>query len=215
VRNVRLSSMVSGVVTTAVLIAPISALAAVSISGTLTTTGSPTTSPRVIRNGTASTCAAPKTFPGNAGSGNYHFDSYHLQNGPIAQCVTVTATASSDAGCATAGPFPVLYDGVFAPTSLSGGYLADSGSSTSAGSPVNLAVNLASNQDVSLVIFPASNTATNASCSYTISSAELSVFGSPAPTAIPTLQQWMFFALATALAGAGAVVMRRRRQSEA
>jgi autotransporter-associated beta strand protein len=96
---------------------------AVALSGALGT-NSLQQSPRLNRNGVASTCAAPKACPGPTSAGNRSYDAYTFENGPSNACITVTLTAP------LGNLFSAAYNNSFNPASLCANYLADAGVST-------------------------------------------------------------------------------------
>jgi len=96
---------------------------AVTLSGALGT-DSLQQSPRLNRNGVASTCAAPKACPGPTSIGNRSYDAYTFKNGPSNACITVTLTAP------LGNLLSAAYNDSFNPASLCANYLADAGVST-------------------------------------------------------------------------------------
>ena len=94
-----------------------------SVSGT--TTGAQTMPSRTIRDGNASTCAAPKGYPGTSiYPGPFYYDSYTLSNPtPSAQCITVQYSK----GNPTSKPSVAAYLNSFNPADVSQNYLADGG----------------------------------------------------------------------------------------
>lgn len=97
---------------------------------------------RVYRNGVAATCAAPKDWPGLAGSGTRGYDAHAFRNGPSDACITVSLSGAPDTDV-----FSAAYQGSFDPANLSANYLADCGSSTAGGSaPRVYSFNVAANQ---------------------------------------------------------------------
>ena len=95
------------------------------ITGSITATD-PTLTPRLFRDGIASTCASPKAAcPGTTSTGTRHYDAYTFTNqGGVAACVTARVTS----GCGT-NLFYSTYLGSFNPANLCQNYLADPGSS--------------------------------------------------------------------------------------
>jgi hypothetical protein len=89
---------------------------------------------RIFRDGTPSTCAAPKAYPGPFGVGttyNYAQSTYVAQN---TGCLTITRTS---ADCGGDGPdstnaHMTLYDGTYNPADQAAHYLGDQGSSANA-----------------------------------------------------------------------------------
>ena len=115
------------------------ARAAITFSGTLGSNSAtyPGTSGmqtgRIARRAPASTCAAPKEFPGlNATDGSRAYDAYTLTNPSSTDaCTTVTYTLTG--GGAGAGLLAVAYLNSFDPSNISANYLADMGQSVSPG----------------------------------------------------------------------------------
>ena len=82
---------------------------------------------RMYRDGTASTCAEPKSCPGTFGEGTYHYDVYQFLNtGTSGACVTAYFTTYCGFDF-----FAAAYQGTFDPTNICAGYMADIGSSDS------------------------------------------------------------------------------------
>ena len=81
---------------------------------------------RMTRNGTASTCSAPKSYPGNfTTTGARLYDSYTIANPRnVAVCATIGVTS----GCGI-NLFTATYLGSFNPANVGQNYLADIGSS--------------------------------------------------------------------------------------
>jgi len=86
--------------------------------------GDTTQTGRLVRNGIASTCAAPKTNPGLQDSTVRRYDAYTFTNGPTATCVTVNVTS----GCGT-NLYYVAYSGSYNPANVQQNFLADAGAS--------------------------------------------------------------------------------------
>ncbi|MCB0740710.1 MAG: M36 family metallopeptidase, partial [Chitinophagaceae bacterium] len=125
---------------------------AVTFSGSLLP-GDPTLGYRINRNGVVSSCASPKTWPGNFGSGPYFYDTYSLTNNTGAdQCVTVDYQSST-------GNFVHVsaYNGSFDPSNQAANYLADGG--TSAGtSPLSFSFTAPAGSTIVFVVFDPNNT---------------------------------------------------------
>jgi len=82
---------------------------------------------RLLRDGEASTCSLPKTFPGTTGGGAIHFDSYAYANTTsTTACYRVDVSAPN---CMANMMFVSAYLGAYNPADLSANYLADIGSS--------------------------------------------------------------------------------------
>jgi len=88
---------------------------------------SPTQSPRLFRDGNASTCASPKSFPGTL-SGTFSHVVSNAYSNPTGSPVCATVTLTTDAACVD-DVFATAYLGSFNPADLSMNYLADSGNS--------------------------------------------------------------------------------------
>ena len=109
---------------------------------------------RIARRAPASTCAAPKEFPGlNATDGSRAYDAYTLTNPSSTDaCTTVTYTLTG--GGAGAGLLAVAYLNSFDPSNISTNYLADPGQSVSPGSdgPKTFSFKIPAGQTAVLVI---------------------------------------------------------------
>ena len=106
------------------------------------------TANRLTRNAVASTCAAPKTFPGNNPGGPYYYDTYNLTNtSGSTQCVNVSYVRTGTTG----DVFVTAYTGSFNPADLSVNYLADGGGSSVSTTPVAFSFNLTNGSTVVLV----------------------------------------------------------------
>jgi uncharacterized repeat protein (TIGR02543 family) len=107
------------------------AIAAPDHTGTLASTDPTITDPggRMTRNGVASTCAAPKAFPGKFGGAGFHYRTHTIKNANASPaCVTV----NFDVQTCAAGTNPLnvaAYTNSFNPADISQNYLADLGSS--------------------------------------------------------------------------------------
>lgn len=87
-------------------------------------------SPRLTRDGVASTCSEPEVCSGPFGTGTFAFDAYEFENtAPFARCVEINLVS----GCGSAA-FASAYLDMFDPDDLCANYLADAG--TSAGNQV-------------------------------------------------------------------------------
>ncbi len=117
-----------------------------------------THSPRIFRNGTPSSCAVPKSWPGVFGSGSYAYDAYTLTNSTgISQCVNMNLYVYSSEGNQI---HLTVYNGSFNPSSISTNYLADSGSSAPPGSSVGLSLTVGAGQSIVVVLTNPFGTAT-------------------------------------------------------
>jgi len=119
----------------------------------------PTQVDRFFRDGTPSTCAAPKICPGPFGDGlQHHYDSYTFTNTSAAtRCVTVNV---STACAGTNYIFTAAYLGSFNPTNICANYLADQGLSPEPAQPFSF--NVGAGQTFVLVV---SEVTANAGCS--------------------------------------------------
>jgi hypothetical protein len=101
-------------------------------TGSISATDPTITDPggRMFRNGTVSTCAAPKAFPGRAGGvDTYHYHAHTIRNASASPaCVTVTfdpQTCNPGAGFVNVA----AYLNSFNPANIAQNYLADMGAS--------------------------------------------------------------------------------------
>ncbi|WP_027376759.1 T9SS type A sorting domain-containing protein [Kaistella palustris] len=114
-------------------------------------TSDPTQSPRVSRNGVASTCATPKTYPGDISSGNFHYKTHSITNtSGSAECVTFNLDNTDPD--ALNQLFLVAYNGSFNPANVGQNYIGDSGSSASGGLPVSMSATIPAGATVVLVL---------------------------------------------------------------
>ncbi len=118
------------------------------LTGSLTAPD-PTLASRINRNTIASSCAVPKTWPGNFGAGPYFYDMHSLTNNTGAsQCVTVSYVSS------TVNQVHVsAYNGSFNPANQATNYIADGGSSALSGTPVNFTFTAPAGATIVLVAF--------------------------------------------------------------
>jgi hypothetical protein len=166
----------------------------------------PTQSPRVNRNGVASShLNAPKAYPGNLGAGTHLFRTFSFVNAS-AQSQAFFVDMIDGGAIGTGGEvFFVAYLNVFNPLNLSQNYLGDAGSScvilgcSLAG---DFSVLVGGNQTVVLNVHRVP-TGTAAGGTFTFNTS----FG-PA-TVVPEPSTYAL--LATGLAGLAAVARRRRR----
>src|ERR1051326_134774 len=109
---------------------------ATNISGSIAA-GDTTMTGRIVRSGTASSCAAPKAYPGTQDVlPNRRYDAYTFTNtGTAPTCVTVSLTSA----CST-NIFDVAYLGSFNPSNIQQNYLADGGSSFAGAGPFSFNV---------------------------------------------------------------------------
>jgi len=128
-------------------------------SGAITNTD-PTQTGRMTRNGVASSCAAPKAFPGTQDAVLRHFDQYSFtNNGTTTACATFTVSNT----CAS-NLFYATYLGSYNPASISQNYLADPGATATT---ATWSANVPAGQTVVLVIHEVT---ANAGCTgYTFS----------------------------------------------
>ena len=174
--------------------------AAITVNGTLDPSDPVLSgSVRVFRDGTPSTCAAAKAFPGTFGVGTpvgYKTATAFNDSGAPA-CITVNV----DQGTCGVNAFTTVYLGSFNPNDLSQNYVADQGSSNTG--PFSF-VAPANSQ---IVLMTSAVNAITAPCTYTITSSELTV-GNVNP--VPALSHWAAWALTLLVAAVGVTAMRRR-----
>jgi hypothetical protein len=129
-----------------------------------------TISDRIFRDGIASSCASPKSWPGSLG-GYFYYDTVALMNGTGAsQCVTMTLTSSGSM------LHLVAYDGTFDPANPAANYLGDTGSSAY-GDSRSFSITVAAGQTVVACIFDVDG---NSGSSYSLSFDYLAVGCGPA-----------------------------------
>lgn len=96
------------------------------IAGSLDSASGPFQDGRVFRDGLASTCAAPKAFPGPISIGTQNnYETHTFTAVPADTCVTV----NFDVGTCGTGVFAVAYINSYNPANLGQNYLADLGAS--------------------------------------------------------------------------------------
>ncbi len=116
---------------------------------------------RMYRDGTASTCAAPKSCPGTYGEGTYHYDVYQFLNtGASEACVTASFTTYCEVDF-----FAAAYEDTFDPANFCTGYIADIGSSVS--QPFSFTVG--AGQCFSIVVMDSYGTSCEGGYSFSIS----------------------------------------------
>lgn len=174
-------------------------------SGTLASNGTPTTPVRIFRDGVASTCSAVKTYPGdNLTPGPYAYQTLAYTNSGPGRCVTITFSTSCTGGGNPAGTFLAAYNGAFVPSNLSTNYIGDTGSSPASGSSVSMALNLAQNQSITLMVGqtnPAATTPVN-SCTFSVLD--------DSQVIVPAMSPASMAAMAGLIALLGFVFLRRR-----
>lgn len=134
-------------------------------------TTDPTHSPRINRNGVQSVCGTAKAYPGDFGSGNFHYKTYSLQNtSATPDCVTfVLKSTDPDASKAV---HLVAYTGSFNPANISQNYLGDTGSSALGVTTVTMSVIIPGNTTIVLVATePVANTVFTGDFTITVLSA--------------------------------------------
>lgn len=166
-------------------------------TGTFTGT-EPTMPNRVFRNGTASDCGAPKPFPGTLAA-VVPYQVITLYNSGSAQCVTMQYDVGT---CNAFGIFFTAYSGNFSPANLATNYLGDAGVSSGSGSFSFMAPGGPVAIMVSGVVG-----GTALSCTYSISSAQLSG-GDPA--VVPALAPALLWLVAAGVLALGLAVLGRR-----
>ncbi|MDP2454200.1 MULTISPECIES: T9SS type A sorting domain-containing protein [unclassified Kaistella] len=134
-------------------------------------TTDPTHSPRINRNGVHSVCGTAKAYPGDFGSGNFHYKTYSLQNtSATPDCVTlILKNADPDAAKQV---HLVAYTGSFNPANISQNYLGDIGNSSLSGTAETMSVTIPGNTTIVLVATePVANTVFTADFTITVLSA--------------------------------------------
>ena len=131
----------------------------------------PTHSPRITRDGVHSVCGVAKAYPGNFGSGNFHYKTYTVQNTSASpDCVTLTLKNTD--------PDPLkqvhlmAYTGTFNPANLSQNYLGDIGNSSVNGKVEVMSVTIPASTTIVLIATePTASTAFTADFSINVISA--------------------------------------------
>ena len=189
---------------------PNPALGAQSIigSGTISSTDTPTMTDRLFRDGSASTCAAPKAYPGTFPGAGYAYDTLSFTNDGPSRCVTLRIDATCSGGDNAFGAFLSAYRGSFDPMNLATNYLGDTGTSVGApdGRSQTMILRLSQGQTITLVVNQVNDSATDppSACSYEVSEQDAVA---PAPAIAP-----LGLALSVlGLAGLGLGAIRRRR----
>lgn len=134
-------------------------------------TTDPTHSPRITRDGVHSACGIAKAYPGDFGSGNFHYKTYSLQNtSATPDCVTlILKNADPDAAKQV---HLVAYTGSFNPANISQNYLGDIGNSSLSGTAETMSVTIPGNTTIVLVATePVANTVFTADFTITVLSA--------------------------------------------
>lgn len=134
-------------------------------------TTDPTHSPRINRNGVHSACGTAKPYPGDLGSGNFHYKTYALSNtSATPDCVTLSLKNTDPDP--TKQVHLVAYTGSFNPANISQNYLGDIGESSLNGAVQSMSVTIPGNTTIILVATePTANTAFTADFSITVLSA--------------------------------------------
>lgn len=112
---------------------------------------------RIFRDAPASSCAAPQTCTGS-NSGTYNYDTHNFTNTTgSTQCVTIAASVVSGGTQIHA----TAYLGSFVATNICQNYLADQGTSSTAGNPISFSLNVLAGQTVVIVVYnPVAGTTT-------------------------------------------------------
>lgn len=134
-------------------------------------TTDPTHSPRITRDGVHSACGVAKAYPGDFGSGNFHYKTYSLQNtSATPDCVTLSLKNTDPD--ATKQVHLIAYTGSFNPANISQNYLGDTGQSSVTGAVESMSVTVPGNTTIVLVATePIANTAFTADFTITVLSA--------------------------------------------
>ena len=97
---------------------------------------------------THSACGTSKVYPGNAGSGNFHYRSYTVQNtSPSPDCVTLTLKNLDAANTVHL----VAYTGSFNPANIAQNYLGDIGNSSVGSAVETFSVTIPGNTTIILI----------------------------------------------------------------
>lgn len=176
------------------------------------TASSPTQIDRLFRDGTPSTCAAPKTYPGGFSPGTpyVHLVTASFSN-PTGSPVCATVTLATSATC-VGNVFATAYSGSFNPADLSINYLADSGSSlVDPSTSESFEVPVPAHGSIVFNISEASQDATE-NCGFTISSPDLVAAAAAAPTIpAPALDLRNLVLAGLGLLALGLLALKRRR----
>ncbi len=132
-------------------------------------TTDPTHTPRITRDGVHSACGTAKAYPGDFGSGNFHYKTYSIQNtSATPDCVTLTLKNIDP----TNQVHLVAYSGSFNPANISQNYLGDIGNSSFGGSMESMSITIPGSTTVVLVATePAANSAFTADFTINVLSA--------------------------------------------
>jgi hypothetical protein len=158
---------------------------------------------RIFRDGTASTCATAKAYPGifNAET-TYNYKTYALYNDGPARCITVNFDPNSGATPCTTNAHVSAYRGSYNPANQAANFIADVGSS------VTQPFSFLAGDNEAIVLVVTNTSAADGACTFSFNSPELS--SSLTPRFVPSLPNWIALAgLVSALAGIGAFARRR------
>ncbi|MEP2103797.1 MAG: PEPxxWA-CTERM sorting domain-containing protein [Parasphingorhabdus sp.] len=193
---------------TSIFVTPAQALVVVSGSGTLTDSD-PTHNPRINRDGVVSTWAAPKTFPGTFGSGDFAYDTINGTFGANAfQDIFYQITYTNDS-VNDGQPHSTAYANLFNPLDLSENYLGDSGSSPLLGETLSYQVIVSAGNELLVNFSQNFGGALPSEYSYTIE-AFSDANGGEMFAAVPEPTTWAFM-----IFGFGAIggALRRNRKT--
>ena len=138
-------SDVAGTTSTTPVMQSLSGKATCTYTGSLTAADN-TNNKRLLRDGTPSTCAAPKTYPGDFAA-NIYYETFTIPNNTgAAQCVTITPSVPEEIYVHF-----TAYLGSFDPTNLGTNYLGDSGSSSAGGTNQGFEVTIPAGQTMVIV----------------------------------------------------------------
>ena len=131
----------------------------------------PTHSPRITRDGVHSACGTAKPYPGDFGSGTFHYKTFALSNtSATPDCVTLNLKNLDPDGLKQV--HLVAYTGSFNPANISQNYLGDTGQSSLNGAVESMSVTIPGNTTIILVATePNANTAFTADFTITVLSA--------------------------------------------
>jgi hypothetical protein len=158
---------------------------------------------RIFRDGTASTCASAKAYPGIFNeTTTYNYKTYALYNDGPARCVTVNFDPNVGATPCGTNAHVSAYRGSYNPNNQAANFIADVGSS------ITQPFSFIAGDNEAIVLVVTNTNAADGACTFSFNSVELS--SSLTPRFVPSLPHWIALAaLAGALAGIGALVRRR------
>ncbi len=165
----------------------------------------PTQDGRIFRDGVASTCAVPKTYPGLFNGGIQHqYKTYTMFNGS-STCVTVNFDPNPGSGndCGVDAHLSA-YLGSYDPANQSANYLADVGSSLTQPFSFNVPTG------ATVILVASINSGSNVVCNLEFSSDELSADSPFSTIGVPSMNAWGLGVMALVLGLAGFLARRRK-----